>query len=141
MATTKTNYTAQEIATLTGDYTGQNNATEVAAIAKKLNRTEASVRSKLVQLQVYKKAPATAKKSSAGVQKLDIAQNICNMVGISPDVFGEGLAKANKEPLDRILNTLTAQNKINADLEQLLIATEDRSENIQKELDEMLAKE
>ena len=106
MPTIKTNYSAQEINVLNADYTGQNNATEVAAIAKKLNRTEASIRSKLVQLKLYVKAPVVAKKSESGGQKLDIAQNICNMVGISPDVFGEGLAKANKEPLDRILTTL-----------------------------------
>lgn len=106
MPTIKTNYSAQEINVLNADYTGQNNAIEVAAIAKKLNRTEASIRSKLVQLKLYVKAPVVAKKSESGGQKLDIAQNICNMVGISPDVFGEGLAKANKEPLDRILTTL-----------------------------------
>ena len=115
----KITYTASQITAMNNLYTGTNNLVEIPAIAEEMNKTVASVRAKLVQLGVYKKAPtAKATKTGEKVDKLAISNEILELVNLSPDVYAEGLSKATKAPLERILGILKEQLRIILEGEQ-----------------------
>ena len=65
------NYTDEQVAVLEAEYTGKDNATEVAALAEKLGKSQASVRSKLSTMGKYVKAETA--KSSQRERKEDLA--------------------------------------------------------------------
>lgn len=102
---TKTvNYTDEMVKTITEGYTGTDNKAEVPILATAINRSEASVRSKLGNMGLYIKdeKPATSK---AGT-KAEVVAAIAEVINLT-EVEREGLAKATAVPLNAILAALT----------------------------------
>lgn len=99
------NYNEAEIAVLHSDYTGADNATEVAAIAEKLGKTPASVRAKLANLGIYKKAEEVSDGDGERITKMVIAEAIGQRIGLL-EAEVEGLAKAPKAALSKVLAKL-----------------------------------
>ena len=100
-------YTKEMLNTLHTLYTGDN--ARLSVIAQEVGKSVPSVRAKLVQLGLYKKPATTAVKKSDG-NKLLIAQKIVKLCGLA-DFHAEGLAKANKVPLEHILNKLKEEKE------------------------------
>ena len=98
------NYSAEQIAVLTSEYKGVDNAAEVAALATKLNKSPASVRAKLASLKLYKAEKPVSEKSEK-VTKEVIASAIAEKVGLKEHEV-EGLAKATKSALEKIMAAL-----------------------------------
>ena len=101
-----TNYTQEQIATITAAYTGDNSKEALATIAASVGKTVPSVRAKLSSLGVYKVAekPKTA---STRVNKTAIVEMIGNTGIDFTEAEVEGLAKANKSALEKVLAKLT----------------------------------
>lgn len=100
------NYTEQDIAVLKAGYTGADNATEVAALATATGKTPASVRAKLASLGLYVKAEAGAAASEGErITKQVIAEAIGQKIGLQEHEV-EGLSKAPKAALDKVLAAL-----------------------------------
>lgn len=99
------NYTEAQVARMREVYTGADNASEVAALATEFGKTPASVRAKLSNLGLYK---AAEKADDAGerITKMVIAEAIGEKVGLMEHEV-EGLSKASKAALDKILRTLS----------------------------------
>jgi hypothetical protein len=106
--TTKTkavNYTSEAVETMLEMYKGADNKTEVAQIAAALGKSTGSVRAKLAQLGAYV-VPLKAAKTAKTDSKEAIAEAIAEKVGLK-DFEVEGLTKATKAPLLKILESLT----------------------------------
>jgi hypothetical protein len=99
------NYSVEQVATIRSMYTGKDNTAEVKAIASALGKSAASVRAKLASEGVYVKAIA-AKTGRGTSSKTKIAENIGNLANLS-DAEVEGLAKATKGSLEKVLAQLT----------------------------------
>lgn len=99
------NYTAEMEATLRAGYTGADNKAEVNALAAAIGKTPASVRAKLSTMGIYQKAEATSTAKS-GDNKMQLAERIGAVAGLK-DFEVEGLAKATKGALEKVLNSLT----------------------------------
>lgn len=99
------NYTEADLSVLKADYTGADNAGEVAAIATKLGKTPASVRAKLASMKLYKTAEKADKADSERVTKMVIAEAIAVKAGLKEHEV-EGLAKATKSALEKVLANL-----------------------------------
>lgn len=99
----KVNYTSEMIDVLRAEYKGEDNDAEISALSEKTGKTKASIRAKLASLGLYRKA----EKSLEGerVTKTVIAEAIGEAVGLD-EVEVEGLAKAGKSALDKILKHL-----------------------------------
>jgi Mn-dependent DtxR family transcriptional regulator len=97
------NYTDAQLEVLRAEYVGNDNAVEVAAIAEKLGKTPASVRAKLANLGIYK--PHQKSEETERVTKIVIAEAIGQKIGLL-EAETEGLAKAPKAALDKILHAL-----------------------------------
>lgn len=98
------NYSDEDIAVLRTGYTGEDNAKEVAALAVKVGKTPASVRAKLAQLGIYRKAEDAGKPK--GRTKADLVNEIADKIGI-PEHDRDGLAKATVRPLEAILKAIS----------------------------------
>jgi hypothetical protein len=96
------NYTAEQIEVLKAEYTGADNAAEVAALSAKLGKTPASVRAKLASLKLYKSAEKSAGEDTERVTKMVIAEAIGEKVGLKEHEV-EGLAKSTKSALEKVL--------------------------------------
>lgn len=100
------NYTAEMIETLRAGYTGTDNAKEVEALAAATGKTPASVRAKLASLGLYKAAEkATSKEEGEKVTKTILTDAIGEIVGLA-EHEREGLAKATKSALEKVLAKL-----------------------------------
>jgi len=99
------NYSEAEVARLKAGYSGADNATEVAALAKELGKSAASVRAKLASLGVYAKAEKVTAKA-VSENKTALADAIGEKVGLL-EHEAEGLAKAPKAALAKVLAALT----------------------------------
>ena len=99
------NYSTEQVATIRSMYTGKDNAVEVKAIASALGKSPASVRAKLASEGVYVKAIVT-KVGRGTSNKTKIAETIGALVELS-DADVEGLAKATKSSLEKVLAQLT----------------------------------
>lgn len=106
MTATKTaNYSDKAIATMTAAYTGDNSKDALGKIATAVGKTVPSVRAKLSQLGVYKPNEKAAPKVN-GDNKQVLADKIGKLANLT-NAEAEGLAKANKAPLERVLASLT----------------------------------
>lgn len=99
------NYTAEQVEVLKSSYTGADNSGEVKALAEKLGKTPASVRAKLANLGLYKSEEKAEEKSDR-VTKLVIAEAIGEKIALLEHEV-EGLAKAPKAALDKVLKALS----------------------------------
>lgn len=99
------NYSEAEIATLRAGYSGVNNSAEVAALATATGKTSASVRAKLASMGLYVKA-APEKSEKASANKTVLADAIAEKAGLM-EHEAEGLAKAPKAALEKVLAALT----------------------------------
>jgi hypothetical protein len=100
-----TNYTPEMIDVLKAGYTGSDNASEIASLATATGKTPASVRAKLASLGLYKAAERTGSDDSERITKQVIAEAIGQRVGLMEHET-EGLAKATKSALDKVLAAL-----------------------------------
>jgi hypothetical protein len=100
------NYTQNVIDVMADMYTGKDNKAEVSAIAKKIGKTEGSVRAKLAQLGLYEAAVKVSAKSDR-VRKSDICEHIGRIANLKEAEI-EGLEKATAAPLAKILARLMA---------------------------------
>jgi hypothetical protein len=112
---TAVNYTATDIETMGALYTGKNNKADVDAIAAKIGKSPASVRAKLANLGLYKKAEAVTGKKG-GVKKEEIAAKIAPVVGLN-EAETEALAKTTIPVLTKILAKLVNSGPEVADIE------------------------
>lgn len=99
------NYTEAQVEVLKSEYTGTDNATEVAAIAAKIGKTPASVRAKLASLKLYKAADKAETSKEDRVTKRVIVEAIAEKVGLV-DFEIDGLEKATKSALEKVLANL-----------------------------------
>ena len=104
------NYTPEMIKTIETMYTGKDNKAEVVAIAAKIGKTPASVRSKAADLGIYV-AAGKAKTESGRVKKSDIVADIAKALGGLSEAEQEGLEKATAVPLQKILDRLAPPAK------------------------------
>ena len=102
--TPKVNYSEADLSVLRSEYTGADNAKEVAALSVKLGKSPASVRAKLASLKLYKTAKVE-KASDERVTKEVLAASIGERVGLK-DFEVEGLAKATKSALEKVFAAL-----------------------------------
>lgn len=100
------NYSEAEIAVLTSGYTGQDNASEVKALASQLGKTTASVRAKLSNMGVYQKAESVKSSGEGRTTKADTANAIASVTGMNK-VEAEALTKTTSAVLDKLLAKLT----------------------------------
>jgi hypothetical protein len=99
------NYTPEMIDMLKAGYTGSDNASEIAALSTVTGKTPASVRAKLASLGLYKAAESKDTGEAERVTKQVIAEAIAAKVGLLEHET-EGLAKATKSALDKVLAAL-----------------------------------
>jgi hypothetical protein len=99
------NYSEKDLDILRAEYTGADNSVEVPAIAEKLGKTPASVRAKLANLGIYKKAEESADGDGERITKMVIAEAIGQRIGLL-EAEVEGLAKAPKAALSKVLAKL-----------------------------------
>lgn len=99
------NYSETEIATLRAGYSGSDNKTEVLELSKALGKSPASVRAKLASMGLYAKAEAV-KPEKGSANKTALADSIAEKVGLL-EHEAEGLAKAPKAALEKVLAALT----------------------------------
>ncbi len=99
------NYSDADLSVLRAGYTGEDNATEVAALAEKLGKTPASVRAKLASLKLYKSAEKGKTESVERVTKMVIVDAIGEKIGLS-EAEREGLSKSTKSALEKVLANL-----------------------------------
>ena len=99
------NYSEAEIAILRSGYSGKDNATEVKALAEATGKSAASVRAKLASMGLYAKA-APEKSEKASANKTVLADAIAEKAGLL-EHEAEGLAKAPKAALEKVLAALT----------------------------------
>ena len=119
------NYSAEAVATMSKMYTEATggNAAVVAKIATTINKSQASVRAKLSNLGLYKSESTYTAHSAVKNTKQSIAESIASMTNLS-EVEIEGLAKATKSPLQKILQQLTNQAEELAQLKEELAEPE-----------------
>jgi len=99
------NYSDADIAVLKSGYTGLDNKAEVAKLAAELGKTPQSVRAKLSNMGVYVKEEKESAKADR-TNKTAIAESIGAAVGLKEHEI-EGLAKATKSALEKVLAALT----------------------------------
>ena len=87
-------------------YTGADNRIEVAAIAKEIGKTEASVRAKLSTLGFYVKAEKAPRSNVFKVTKALKAAQIADIADMT-DVEKDALSKTTGAVLDKLLAKLT----------------------------------
>ena len=100
----KANYSEAEIAILESEYTGNSNSVEVPAIAKKLGKSDASVRAKLSSMGLYVKAEKTKAASSKNTTA-DVAEVIGSKCGMN-EVEVEALAKTTMAVLQKLFDKI-----------------------------------
>jgi len=98
------NYSDAEVAALRSGYTGADNKAEVSKLAAQLGKTPQSVRAKLSNMGIYVKEEAV--KAEKGANKMALAEAIGSEVGLKEHEV-EGLAKATKSALEKVLSALT----------------------------------
>lgn len=97
-------YSEADIEILRKGYTGADNAAEVQALSQATGKSPASVRAKLASLGLYRKAEEKAAEGER-LTKMVLAESIGEKVGLIEHEV-EGLAKASKAALDKILQAL-----------------------------------
>jgi hypothetical protein len=105
------NYSVEDVMRLREVYTAEGlddagRKEAVVSLADELNRSEASVRSKLVNMGVYKKAEKVTKTGEKIESKGTIVNEIADLIGASVESF-DSLEKANKSVLQSIREALT----------------------------------
>jgi len=102
------NYTDEMVAELRKGYDGtasdEDRKAQVAALAAKLGKKEASIRAKLTREGIYV-ALAKAPKGKAPVRKAALVQAIADAIEADVDVVGS-LEKATKVALEKVLAAL-----------------------------------
>lgn len=101
-----TNYSPEQIATMTAMYTGEDNVNEVKAISGEIDKPVNSVRAKLSSLGVYVKADVVKASTSTKITKAVKAAEIAVLIGANM-VEQEALAKTTAPVLDKLLAKLT----------------------------------
>lgn len=99
------NYTPEMIETLKAGYTGADNSAEIAALSNVTGKTPASVRAKLASLGLYKAAEKASDGDAERITKQVIAEAIGQKIGLLEHEV-EGLSKATKSALDKVLASL-----------------------------------
>lgn len=99
------NFTAEDVATLKGEYTATPTKATVEKLAADLGRSTRSIVAKLVNLGVYKKAEKPEAGKTDGVKKADLVGEIAKELGENPELF-DSLEAATKPTLTKILAAL-----------------------------------
>lgn len=106
---TDRNYTPEMEARLRAEYDAEapyeDRKATVEALADELGRTPASIRAKLVSMELYKAKETESK--TKGVRKEHLVSAIAKAMDVDEDVVGS-LEKANKVALAKVLKALTA---------------------------------
>ena len=107
-----TNYTAEMEATLREGYDPKASVEDrneaVARLADQIGRSVASVRQKLVRMELYVRPEKTAKDGSPIVSKGDLVAEIADACGVPPEEF-DSLEKATKRVLNVLVEKLTSE--------------------------------
>lgn len=108
------NYTDEDVKMLQAGYTGTDNKTEVAALARELGKSEGSVRGKLSSMGKY--VTEAKAKGTVRVTKAMLVSAIGTQVedGFT-DAEVEGLLKATSVPLAKIVKALVTKREVEAE--------------------------
>ena len=104
-----TNYSAQDVETLTAGYDGtasdEQRKEQVDVLAETLGKSAQSIRMKLTNLGLYVK-PETVKASKAkAATREQMVESFANMLGVDPEIKLRGLEKANKTTIAFLIQT------------------------------------
>lgn len=121
------NYTADQVAQMTAEYTANSTKETVKTLATAFGKTEAAIRMKLVNLGIYKKAEYATKTGAAVQKKDETATAIGNILRLS-EGDTDSLAKANKRALQAVFAALANSVPIDGKTPAPAAGTESDSE-------------